>query len=59
MMPIALFPIESFALAISSVSLQGFNGIFKVIMGTGFGVVVHKLLVGLSIFSFIVKNIVC
>lgn len=58
MIPIALSPGASLSLAMSNVSSEGFRGVFKVIIGTGFGIVVHGMLVGLGISSFIVENVV-
>ncbi|MFT2111873.1 LysE family translocator [Marinomonas sp. 2405UD68-3] len=55
-LPIALSPGASFTLAISSVSSSGFRGVLKVIVGTGLGIVVHGILVGLGVSSVIAEN---
>lgn len=58
MFPIALSPGASFTLAISNASIAGFRGVFKVILGTGFGIILHGVFVGLGISSFIVKDVI-
>ncbi len=56
MIPVALSPGASFTLAISNVSVTGLRGAFKVIAGTGLGIIVHGALVGLGISSLLVEN---
>ncbi|QUJ66197.1 LysE family translocator [Photobacterium sp. GJ3] len=58
MIPIALSPGASFTLAISNASASGARGAFKVIVGTGLGILVHGSLVGAGFSSFIVKNVI-
>ncbi|WP_428240831.1 LysE family translocator [Gynuella sp.] len=54
--PIALSPGASFTLAISNISIAGLRSAFNVIWGTGLGIIIHGLLVGLGISAFIVKS---
>jgi len=55
-LPIALSPGASFALSMSNMSSTGFQGVLKVIVGTGLGIAVHGILVGLGVSSVIVEN---
>lgn len=55
-MPIAFSPGASFTPGISNASISGGRGVFKVIVGTGLGILVHGSFVGAGISNVIVKN---
>ncbi|NVK72944.1 MAG: LysE family translocator [Oceanospirillaceae bacterium] len=55
-LPIALSPGASFTLALSNVAMNGIKGAFKVVMGTGLGIILHGLLVGLGISNALNKS---
>ena len=55
-LPIALSPGASFTLALSNVAINGIKGAFKVVIGTGLGIILHGLLVGLGISNVLSKS---
>lgn len=55
-LPIAISPGASFTLAMSNVAMNGIQGAFKVVIGTGLGIVLHGLLVGLGISNLLSKS---
>tara|TARA_R110001606_G_scaffold262006_3_gene410525 strand:+ start:2591 stop:3193 length:603 start_codon:yes stop_codon:yes gene_type:complete len=55
-LPIALSPGASFTLALSNVAINGIKGAFKVVVGTGLGIILHGLLVGLGISNVLNKS---
>ncbi|RBP79547.1 LysE family translocator [Marinomonas rhizomae] len=55
-LPIALSPGASFTLALSNVAINGMKGAFKVLIGTGLGIILHGLLVGLGISNVLNKS---
>jgi len=54
--PIALSPGASFTLAVSNISISGLRSAFSIILGTGVGIYIHGLLVGVGISGWIANS---